>query len=136
MTTDKTITAQPVTSICDPCMLWQQEQLERGMFLLCKNKILMSEHAVEFLKLLQVCFSGRFQDMKIKQRKGNEHTRDTVKCGTADVPYNLQHCLPHWAAKQRRAQSNNNVPLIKFYKLFVRPEDFPILKETFTEVYG
>uniref|UniRef100_UPI00358F5BAB general transcription factor II-I repeat domain-containing protein 2B-like n=1 Tax=Myxine glutinosa TaxID=7769 RepID=UPI00358F5BAB len=121
--------------------LWQV-QLERGNTIhfptLQEQKpAVTSEYAAECAKLLQA-FGERFQDMKSKQRELNIFATP-FNVEPADVPDNLQHEIIELQSNDELKARYNNLPLLEFYKLYVRAEDFPILRRhalKFASLFG
>jgi len=121
--------------------LWQV-QLERGNTvhfptLQEQKPAVTSEYAAECAKLLQA-FGERFQDMKSKQRELNIFATP-FNVEPADVPDNLQHEIIELQSNDELKARYNNLPLLEFYKLYVRAEDFPILRRhalKFASLFG
>ncbi|RXN38641.1 general transcription factor II-I repeat domain-containing 2-like protein [Labeo rohita] len=110
--------------------LWQS-QLEKSCTVhfptLQEQKPAMTtEYAGECAKLLQA-FGERFQDIKSKQ---NELKIFAVPFNVepSEVPDNLQHEIIELQSNDELKAKYNNLPLLEFCKLYVRSEDFPILR--------
>ncbi|XP_073687696.1 general transcription factor II-I repeat domain-containing protein 2A-like [Garra rufa] len=121
--------------------LWQS-QLEKSCTVhfptLQEHKPAMTtEYAGECAKLLQA-FGERFQDIKSKQ---NELKIFAVPFNVepSEVPDNLQHEIIELQSNDELKAKYNNLPLLEFYKLYVRSEDFPILRRhalKFASLFG
>uniref|UniRef100_A0A8C1LT94 Uncharacterized protein n=1 Tax=Cyprinus carpio TaxID=7962 RepID=A0A8C1LT94_CYPCA len=121
--------------------LWQF-QLEQGNIVhfptLQEQKPAMTaEYAGECAKLLQA-FEERFQDMKSKQNELKIFAAP-FNVEPSDVPDNLQHEIIELQSNYELKAKYNNLPLLEFYKLYVRCEDFPILRRhvlKFASLFG
>ena len=85
-----------------------------------------SEYAAECAKLLHA-FGERFQDMKIKVKELNIFATP-FNVEPADVPDNLQNEIIELQSNDQLKAKYNNLPLLEFYKLYVRAEEFPGLR--------
>lgn len=76
-----------------------------------------SEYAGESAKVLQA-LGGRVQDLKSKQKELNIFaTLFNVK--SADLPDNLQPEITELPSNNEMKAKDNDLPLLKFYKLYV-----------------
>ncbi|KAI7789328.1 putative general transcription factor II-I repeat domain-containing protein 2-like [Triplophysa rosa] len=76
---------------------------------------------------LHQAFGERFQDMKSKQKELKIFATP-FNVEPSDVPDNLQHEIIELQSNDECKAKYNNLPLLEFYKLYVRSEDFPILR--------
>lgn len=121
--------------------LWQL-QLEKGNTVhfptLQEQKLAMTaEYAGECAKLLQA-FSERFQDVKSKHKE-LQIFATPFNVEPSDVPDNLQHEIIELQSNDKLKAKYNNLPLLEFYKMYIRSEDFPFLRRhalKFASLFG
>ena len=96
-----------------------------------------TEYAGECAKLIQA-FDERFQDVKNVQKELDMFAMP-FNVQPADVPENFQMEIIELQSNNELKAKYNNLPLLDFYKLYVRAEDFPILRRhalKFASLFG
>ncbi|KAK0132869.1 General transcription factor II-I repeat domain-containing protein 2A [Merluccius polli] len=96
-----------------------------------------SEYAAECAKLVHA-FGERFQDMKSKVKELNIFATP-FNVEPADVPDNLQLEIIELQSNDELKAKYNNLPLLEFYKLYVRSDEFPGLRRhalRFASLFG
>ncbi|KAL7395576.1 hypothetical protein ABVT39_019609 [Epinephelus coioides] len=97
----------------------------------------MTEYAGECAKLIQA-FDERFHDVKYIQKELDMFAMP-FNVQPADVPNNIQMEITELQNNNKLKAKYNNLPLLDFYKLYVRAEDFPILRRhalKFASLFG
>ena len=95
------------------------------------------EYAGECAKLIEA-FNERFKDVKSKQMELNIFATP-VNVEAADVPHLLQLKIIQLQSNSELKARYNNIPLLEFYKSYVRDGEFPTLKKhalKYASVFG
>lgn len=95
------------------------------------------EYAGECAKLIDA-FNERFKDVKSKQIELNIFATP-FNVEPADVPDNLQHEIILLQTNVELKARYNNLPLLEFYKRYIRNDEFPILRRhalKYASVFG